>query len=241
MKQNDCEWQVGEDLEGSTYSVTCRTRICVPTEVVHESPRSDTNWVLVKGKARVFTATWHCTVERYTNVLQDTVGAVLSRMLLCAKLTNWSILNTLSHWSGRCCARLTGSVIKNRFLSRGLLITLKMEAAGTSETSVNIYHTRRRNILEETDVFVHGAASTWDLTMQRCTECRHTVTGCLLTGVEAQDFVRWLVLSLAVLKHSVLLPYFVGCTASHICEFISIKKPTKLFVASAVQYEVRHG
>jgi hypothetical protein len=34
---------------------------------------------------------------------------------------------------------------RNRFLARGLLIALMMEAASTSEASVNFYQTTRRN------------------------------------------------------------------------------------------------
>jgi hypothetical protein len=37
----------------------------------------------------------------------------------------------------------------NRFLARGLLIALMMEASSTSETSVNFYQTTRRNNTED--------------------------------------------------------------------------------------------
>jgi hypothetical protein len=42
-----------------------------------------------------------------------------------------------------------GFHISNRFLARGLLIALMMEAASTSETSVNFYQTTRRNNPED--------------------------------------------------------------------------------------------
>jgi hypothetical protein len=47
---------------------------------------------------------------------------------------------------------LNGSYISNRFLARGLLIALMMEAASTSETSVNFYQTTRRYNTEDSHV-----------------------------------------------------------------------------------------
>jgi hypothetical protein len=44
---------------------------------------------------------------------------------------------------------LTVSYISNRFHARGLLIALMMEAARTSETSVNFYQTTRRYNVED--------------------------------------------------------------------------------------------
>jgi hypothetical protein len=47
----------------------------------------------------------------------------------------------------------TDSYISARILTHGLLIALMMEAAGTSETSVNFYQTKQRNIPE--DSYLH--------------------------------------------------------------------------------------
>jgi hypothetical protein len=59
-------------------------------------------------------------------------------------LTPWlSPVPDLPYGSDRGSA-LTGSFISNRFLARGLLIALTMEAVGTSETLVNLYHSTRR-------------------------------------------------------------------------------------------------
>jgi hypothetical protein len=52
-------------------------------------------------------------------------------------------LRPLPHWFDQSCP--TGSHISNQLLTRGLLITLMMDAASTSETSVNFHQTTRRN------------------------------------------------------------------------------------------------
>jgi hypothetical protein len=43
----------------------------------------------------------------------------------------------------------------NQFLAHSLLITLMMEAASTSETSVNSYNTTRRNTPEDSNLHIH--------------------------------------------------------------------------------------
>jgi hypothetical protein len=43
----------------------------------------------------------------------------------------------------------TGSHISNQFLAQGLFIALTIEAASTSETSVDFYQTKRHNIPED--------------------------------------------------------------------------------------------
>jgi hypothetical protein len=51
----------------------------------------------------------------------------------------------------------TGSYMSNRFLARGLLIALMMEASSTSETSVNFYQTTRSNIPEDSHLLCREA------------------------------------------------------------------------------------
>jgi hypothetical protein len=53
---------------------------------------------------------------------------------------------------------LTGSHISKRFLARDQLIALMIEAASTSETSVNFYQTTRCNNPEDSHLQLHNQA-----------------------------------------------------------------------------------
>jgi hypothetical protein len=60
----------------------------------------------------------------------------------------------IPHWSGQGFA-LTGSYISNRFLAHGLLFTLMMEAARTSETLVIFYQTAQHYKAEDSHLRTH--------------------------------------------------------------------------------------
>jgi hypothetical protein len=91
----------------------------------------------------------------------------------------------LSHWSGQGCT-LSNSFPYLKFLARGLLIALMMEAASTSETSVNFYQTTRRSIPEDSHLLMKLLGCSCDLFKglihRFATFCREGVYSCLLSS-----------------------------------------------------------